>query len=116
MRLTSQLFVAAIMRQASLEMGFAAVMKKGALEAGAIIIIHRKPNGQLDLYGPAMQNFYDDNASRDRQFEIRQKATSDEAINAFVAKEQRFDPDIWVVEIEVSDAVFMSLIQLADES
>lgn len=104
------------MRQATLEMGFAAVLKKGATEAGAIMIIHRLPHGQLDLYGPAMQSFYDDNASRERCFEARLTAASEQAISAFIEKEQRFDPDIWVVELEVTEAVFKSLIQLADES
>lgn len=116
MRLTSQFFIAAIMRQADLKMGFAAVLKKGAAEAGAILIIHRLPNGQLDLYGPAMQNFYDDNNSRERCFEARLKAVSEDAIREFIEKEQRFDPDIWVIELEVTAHIFTSLIQLADES
>lgn len=104
------------MRQATQEMGFAAILQKGAVEAGAIIIIHRKPDGVLDLYSPAMQSFFDDNDSRDRRFELRLAATSEAAIATFIENEQRFDPDIWVVELEVSGLVFRSLIQLAEES
>ena len=81
--------------------GFAAVLRRGVAEAGAIFIVHRSREGEVTLYGPAAQAAYDEEGKpRDRRFARVPGPTDDETVRARLDKEMRFDPDLWVVEIE----------------
>jgi hypothetical protein len=100
MRLKSEIFVSALVRRVFGLGSYAAVLRKGAGEAGAIFIRQRSRLGTETLYGPAPQSFFDDPAPG-RLFEIRLENAEAEAVDAALAREIRFDPDCWVVEIEV---------------
>lgn len=101
MRLTSALFVSAQIRRAFSEGGAAAVIRHGADEAGAIFVIIDTLNGAGDLYGPAPQTaFVEDGRPRDRLFQKLMDQAPLADIDAKIAGETRFDPDIWVVSIE----------------
>ena len=102
MRVTSELFVSALVRQTFSENGFAAVSRKGAAEAGAILVIADLRNGQYDLYAPAPQSFFEE-GGQDRFFEQVLSAASREEIDVRLDREARMDPDFWVVEIETAD-------------
>jgi hypothetical protein len=99
-RLRSDIFVAAYIRQRNGENAFAVVRRKGAAEAGAIFICIDRLDGTADLYGPAPQAMFDE-ARPERLF---QRLTKDGAGHADVAarleKESRFDPDIWIIDVE----------------
>lgn len=81
--------------------GFAALVKKGADEAGAIHIAVRSRHGALRFYRPAMQMSYDAQTTGERLFQIDAAVADDSALGAFIEKEQRFDPDFWVIELEM---------------
>jgi hypothetical protein len=100
MRLTSDFWVSALMRRVFAEGGFAAVAKRGASEAGAVFVVTRNRVGQSSLFGPAPQSAYDSARPDDRQFSSLIVDAEADAIEAKLAKEQRFDADIWVVELE----------------
>ncbi|KQY28374.1 DUF1491 family protein [Rhizobium sp. Root483D2] len=100
MRLKSEIFVSALVRRVFGLGSYAAVLRKGAGEAGAIFIRQRSRLGTETLYGPAPQSFFDDPAPG-RLFETRLENAEAEAVDAALAREIRFDPDCWVVEIEV---------------
>lgn len=100
MRLKSDIFVSALVRRVFGLGGYAAVLRKGAEEAGAIFIRQRSRLGTETFYAPAPQSFFDDPAPG-RLFEIRLEDVDGEAVDQAVAREVRFDPDCWVVEIEV---------------
>jgi hypothetical protein len=100
MRLKSELFVSALLRRVFNLGGYAAVLRKGAEDAGAIFIRQRSRAGTETLYAPAPQSFFDDPAPG-RLFEIRLQEADGEAVDQAIAREIRFDPDCWVVEIEV---------------
>ncbi|EHK53596.1 DUF1491 family protein, partial [Allomesorhizobium alhagi] len=55
MRVTTDLFVSALVRRIFAAGGFAAVVKRGATEAGAVFVIARGRLGDASLYGPAPQ-------------------------------------------------------------
>lgn len=99
MRVTSDLWVAAVVRRVFSGGGFAAVLKRGAMEAGAIFIVTRDRFGGASLYGPAPQASYDSGRPQDRRFQLLLEDDADK-IEARLAKEERFDPDLWVVELE----------------
>lgn len=102
MRVTSELFVAALVRQVFSGNGFAAVSRRGAAEAGAILVVVDRLDGSCDLYTPAPQALFDD-SDGGRLFELRLSAAGREEIRNHLDAEARMDPDFWVVEIEAAD-------------
>lgn len=102
MRLKSSIFVSALIRSLSNEGAFCSVLNKGAEEAGAIFICHNKSRDNNDFYGPVSQSLLPDNHQHDRYFELLNTAQSDANISEYIQKQKKFDPDIWVVEIETS--------------
>lgn len=95
--------MAAYMRRAQVEGAFAAVVKRGAEEAGAVFIVNNQLDGTGTLYGPAPQAAFDQASPTDRRFTIvtgREGPVPTAEIDARLQKEKRFDPDIWVVEVE----------------
>ena len=103
MRLKSGIWVAAYLRRCNVEGVFAAVRRRGAEEAGAIFIKINRLDGTGILYGPAPQAVFDDARPEERVFSIvvgREAPASDSKIEERLVREIRFDPDLWVVEIE----------------
>lgn len=102
MRLTSDFFIASLIRRVFADGGFAAVERRGAEAAGAIFIRQRKRLGLETLYAPAPQALFEEESAT-RLFELRLADAEASAIDALLAREMRFDPDLWVVEIEAED-------------
>lgn len=113
MRVTTDLWVSALVRRVFSAGGFAAIVKRGATEAGAVFVLSRKRFGELSLYGPAPQTSYDTARPDERQFLKLDGVSDDAAVEARLAKEQRFDSDIWVVEIEAGQTPVEELIAIA---
>ena len=103
MRLKSGIWVAAYLRRCNVEGLFAAVRRRGAEEAGAIFIKINRLDGTGTLYGPAPQTAFDDAQPTDRIFSAvvgGAQPAPDADIEARLTKEIRFDPDVWIVEVE----------------
>jgi hypothetical protein len=103
MRLKSGIWVSAYLRRCQIEGAFAAVRRRGAEEAGAVFIIINRLDGTATLYGPAPQSAFDEAQPAERMFSamLGGEAPVPEAdIEARLKREIRFDPDIWIVEIE----------------
>ena len=101
MRLKSAIWVSAYVRRCHLEGAFAAVRRRGAEEAGAIFIKIAKLDGTAALYAPAPQSAFDEARPGDRRFAAVLEGFSPEAdIEARLAREMKFDPDVWIVEVE----------------
>ena len=102
MRVTSDLWISALVRRVFSDGGFAVVRRKGALEAGAIFVLQRTRMGELELYGPAPQTSYDDARPSERYFTRMISTLVEEDVEKRIAREVRFDPDIWLVEVETA--------------
>lgn len=101
MRLKSAIFVSALLRRASVEGAFAVVARRGAEEAGAIFVKVTPRDGTAALYGPAPQTAFDEAFPAARKFAVVLPPGSPEAdVDARLARELKYDPDIYVVEIE----------------
>ena len=103
MRLKSGIWVAAYLRRCNIQGAFAAVRRRGAEEAGAVFVIINRLDGNAVLYGPAAQSAFDEAHPADRMFTaiLGGDAPAPEAdVETRLAKEIRFDPDIWIVEVE----------------
>lgn len=110
MRITSDLWVSALVRRAFASGGFAAVERRGATEAGAIFVIARSRLGEQALFGPAPQATYEEGKPSERLFSELLRTFDGAEIAARFAKEERFDPDFWVVEVELGDALLAELV------
>ena len=96
-RLTSEFWVSAYLRQANLD-GFDAVLRRrGAREAGAVFVKLDRLDGTAALYGPAPQSLADPDGRRRFQLILDSDPL---AVEDRVERERRFDPDLWLVEIE----------------
>ena len=102
MRLKSAIWVAAYLRRCNVEGVFAVVRRRGAEEAGAIFIILNRLDGTADLYGPAPQTAFDQPLSADRAFSavLKQRPAPEAEVEARLAREISFDPDVWILEVE----------------
>jgi hypothetical protein len=102
MRLKSALWVAAYLRRCQVEGIFAALRRRGAEEAGAIFVRISRLDGTSDLFGPAPQSAVNETRGADRTFaaSLKQQPAPDEAVEAYLAREMKFDSDIWIVEVE----------------
>lgn len=110
LRITSELWVSVLLRRAFAAGGFAAVARRGAAEAGAIFVVARSRLGELTLFGPAPQASYEEEKPQERLFaELLHTASGDEVWSR-LAREERFDPDVWIVEVELDDALLRELV------
>src|SRR5262245_29238247 len=102
MRLKSGIWVAAYLRRCQIEGADAVLRRRGAEDAGAIFIKVSRLDGNADLYGPAPQSAFDEARPSDRAFSpalgAEPKAEAD--VEAYLGKQIRFDPDLWIVEVE----------------
>jgi len=103
MRVTSGLWVAAYVRRSFVEGRFAAVTRRGVEEAGAIFVVVDRLDGSVDLYGQAPQSAFGTDRPADRLFTPLALGIDREKLGERIAAETRFDPDLWIVEIESRD-------------
>jgi hypothetical protein len=102
MRLKSAIWVAAYLRRCQVAGAFAVMRRRGAEEAGAVVIKIDRLDGTADVYGPAPQSAFDEAHPADRAFVICLPAqpVPDADAEAYLARQLRFDPDVWIVEVE----------------
>ena len=102
MRLKSALWVAAYLRRCQVEGVAAVVRRRGAEEAGAIFVRIDRLDGTSDLFGPAPQSAFDSAPGAARAFSVSlvEQPAPDASIESYLARELKFDPDIWIVEVE----------------
>lgn len=101
MRLKSSIWVAAYLRRCQTEGIYGAVRRRGAEEAGAVFVKLALLDGNAMLYAPAPQAVYDDSRPIERVFApSSSEPVAEQAVEERLAKEVRFDPDAWIVEIE----------------
>ena len=95
MLLSSDLWVSALIRRAELEGAYATVVRKGDDRAGSIIV---------KAYDTATRTakLYTEDLGNDGEPLWIQPVTSDSEaeLDAYIARQRGYDPDLWVVEIE----------------
>ncbi|WP_417426632.1 DUF1491 family protein [Hoeflea sp.] len=100
MRLKAGIFVSAIVRRVFADGGMAVIERRGSEEAGAIFVRIRHRDGSESLAAPAPQTAFDSDHPDGRLFELRKSRVAENEVSEAIAREIRFDPDIWVLEIE----------------
>lgn len=101
MRLKSSIWVAAYLRRCQTSGVFGAVRRRGAEEAGAVFVKVALLDGTALLFTPAPQTAYEDSRPVERAFvAMSPQPVPESDVEARLAREVRFDPDLWIVEIE----------------
>src|SRR3954462_5203578 len=102
MRLKSAIWVSAYIRRCHGEGAFAAVRRRGAEDAGAIFIKLNRLDGTAELFAPAPQSAFDEAQPSTRAFTrpFGEHPAAEEKVEERLAREVRFDPDVWIVEVE----------------
>jgi hypothetical protein len=101
-RLKTALWVAAYLRRCHVEGLFAVVRRRGAEEAGAVFVRVSKLDGTSDVFGPAPQSMFDGAERAARAFApcLAKQPAADPEVEAYLARQIKFDPDVWIVEVE----------------
>jgi len=99
MLISSDVWVAALIRRAEIAGAFATVVRKGDARAGAVLVksLDRR-SGAARLYAEAIR------AEGDRIWMQPLHGASEVDLDAYVERAVRIDPDLWVVEVEDADA------------
>ena len=95
MLLSSDLWVSALIRRAQLEGAYATVVKKGDDRAGSVIVkAYDTSTRTARLYTEAF------GTDGDRLWIQPVTSDSESELDAYIARQRGYDPDLWVVEIE----------------
>ena len=95
MLLSSDLWVGALIRRAEIGGAFATVVKKGDGRAGSVIVkaydtSTRTARLFTEAFGPDGERLWIQPVVSDSESEL----------DAYIARQRGYDPDLWVVEIE----------------
>ena len=102
MRLKSSVWVSAYLRRYNGAGAFAVLRRRGAEEAGAVFIKVSRLDGTAQLFGPAPQTAFGEDDPGDRMFSPAgsTEPVSEAEVERYLTRELRFDPDLWIVEVE----------------
>lgn len=100
MRLKSEIWVKAYCRTCASQGAPAMVVRHGDDDAGAIFIKVARLDGTAALYGPAPAGLEPDSGDRSWVPHVDSPRTSDGDVEAYLARQIEYDPDIWIVEVE----------------
>ena len=94
-RLKAGIFVRAVIRRAEVAGAAAFVVRKGSEEAGAVLLKISKLDGTCMVLSQARRG-------EGELVWVKPigDAADDEAASKYFEKQARFDPDVWIVEIE----------------
>lgn len=95
MLLSSDLWVGALVRRAEIGGAYATVVRKGDARAGTVIVkaydtAERRARLYTEAFGP----------DGDRLWIQPVASESESELDAYIERQARYDPDLWVVEIE----------------
>jgi hypothetical protein len=99
MLLSTEVWVFALIRRAQLAGAFATVVRRGDARAGAVLVkAADRKGGVVRLYAEATRG------DGERVWMQPSPSASEDALDAYIERAARIDPDLWVVEIEDADA------------
>ena len=99
-RVAASVLAGALIRKAEGEGGFGAVLAKGDPTAGSILVILLEKGGNPRLFERLLQpdGRYQWHESGSQRIE------NSSEVPAFIARLRRFDPDSWLIELDIPSA------------
>ena len=99
-RVAASVLAGALIRKAEGEGGFGAVLAKGDPMAGSILVILLEKGGNPRLYERLLQP----DGRYQWQESGSQRIENSREVPAFIARLRRFDPDSWLIELDIPSA------------
>ncbi len=98
-RLPAKLEVSGLVRQIETEGGFATILNKGDAEGGALLLIVSSRGRHVASLERIL------GVSGDYEWRLTGPTDSpgSEELRSFLAKRTRFDPDLWIIELDIAD-------------
>ena len=93
-RLSAKTWATALLRRVSAAGDFATVLRRGDDVSGAVILIHRRRDGDVTALARSL--------SAGGSYAWTEAARGD-AVDGYVARQSAFDPDLWVIELDTPD-------------
>ncbi len=100
MRLKAEVWVKAYIRACAANAVPAMVVRHGDDDAGAVYIKISRLDGTARLFGPAPSLLDGPEAGQRWIPHLDQQDTTEAEVDAFLARQVSFDPDLWILEIE----------------
>jgi hypothetical protein len=99
-RLASSVEVGALRRLAESQGGFAAVLAKGDANAGSILVILAQNGRKLRI----LERLLQPDGRYQWQDIAAQVIDKEEEIEALLTRRRRYDPDLWLLELDIPSA------------
>lgn len=99
-RLAASVLVSALLRKAHEEGGFGAVLAKGDEQAGEIVVILNERGQRKGVFQRLLQA----NGNYSWQDDDGQLAENEQKFSEFLTRKRRFDPDLWLIELDIASA------------
>ncbi|MEA3053847.1 MAG: hypothetical protein QOG72_2750 [Sphingomonadales bacterium] len=99
-RIAASVLAGALIRKAEGEGGFGAVLAKGDPGAGSILVILLEKGGNPRLFERLLQP----DGAYSWQESGSQRIENPREVPDFIARQRRFDPDLWVLELDIASA------------
>ena len=100
MRIKSEIWVRAYLRRCQAQGVAAVVVRRGDEHAGAIYICVNRLGRTVSLYGPAPAGLEGGDTERRWVSCFASGAVGEDEATSYLARQTKFDSDIWIVEIE----------------
>lgn len=98
-RIKTNIWLGALRRRVEAAGGFATIIAKGEPDAGAVVLLLRGESGRTTALSRV--NMGDGKVSWQPLYEDREDG--DVAAREVLEKRRKFDPDLWIVELDVAD-------------
>ncbi|MCB1510353.1 MAG: DUF1491 family protein [Hyphomicrobiaceae bacterium] len=100
MRLKAEIWVKAYLRTCANAGASGVVVRHGDDDAGAVFIKVRTRDGLARLFGPAPAGLDGQDSLRAWTAHLAPDGAPEADIDAYLDQQSRFDPDLWIIEIE----------------
>ena len=94
-RLPAHVEVAAVIRRAEAEGGFATLLRKGDPDRGAVTLVLEKRGEFCGILERELGPSFD--------YEWVFKPAGSESVADFIARRERFDTDFWLIELDIAE-------------
>ena len=97
-RLAASVLAGALLRRAEAEGGFGTVLVKGDATSGSILVILLEKGGNPRIFERLLQP----DGRYSWQESGSQRIDDASGVPGFIARRRRFDPDLWVLELDIA--------------
>ncbi len=99
-RLKATIFVQALIRRAQVAGAQAFLVRRGAEDAGAVFLKINRLDGRVMILSPALGAMTGEESAPRVWTRPLGDASDETKASDYLARQIKFDPDIWIVEIE----------------